>query len=327
MLPFFWILMTAGFSQTYEYEVSGIQSCELVWEQENTRPFDELIVSWNGLRPKVGKWTVWVSLIQKNEQSEYLKYAEWTPVSQRTFASSPESSFAKTYQDTVLLKEDGKCDGFSIKLTAESGADLTQLDSLYACISSLSDYKEIYPEILEPVYLTKTPLQSQIVLDHPRHRDLCSPTSLSTAINALSGEKKVDPLRFASQIHDSEFDIYGNWILNTAAVYGELNGKYRCHVERLADFSALHKQLMQGHPVVVSVKGKIPGAAQAYPEGHLICVIGYGPKTKKVHCIDPAFPTNATTSVSYDLNDFLKAWGTRRNLSYLFVKKFIDTTE
>jgi hypothetical protein len=170
--------------------------------------------------------------------------------------------------------------------------------------------------------LNNIPLQSQFVLEHRRKRDLCSPTSLSTAINYLVGEKKVDPIRFASQIHDSEFDIYGNWILNTAAAYQALSGKYRCHVERLTDFRALHKQLIQGHPVVVSVKGTLPGAPHPYPEGHLICVIGYDPENKKVYCIDPAFPTNETTRVSYDLGDFLAAWGTRRNLSYLFTKKF-----
>jgi hypothetical protein len=130
----------------------------------------------------------------------------------------------------------------------------------------------------------------------------------------LRKEKNLDPISFAKLVHDDAFDIYGNWILNIAESYNQLRSP--CHVERLTDFSALHAKLMQGKPVVVSVKGTIPGAPKSYPAGHLICIVGYD--GDKVYCIDPAFPNNESTFVSYDLRDFLTAWGIRRNLAYVF---------
>jgi hypothetical protein len=88
-------------------------------------------------------------------------------------------------------------------------------------------------------------------------------------------------------------------------------------VQRLKDFNALHAYLMREKPVVVSVKGKLPGAPIIYSRGHLICVIGY--KGKEVICIDPAFAENQLCYVKYKIKDFLAAWGKRKNLAYTFL--------
>lgn len=273
-----------------------------LWEETNTIPFDELILSWNGIRPTTGAWTFWVSL----KEGEWLKYAEWASFGQRSFKDS--GAFATSHQDVVTPKE--LCTSFKIKV---EGDDLSGLHTLHVCLSHTAKYAITQPNNLAPVLLKEVPLQSQQVLDHPRHKDLCSPTATTTALSFLL-KRKIDPVQFAIKSHDQEFDIHGNWILNVAEAYHQ--GKIPCKVERLPDFAALHAHLMQNRPVVVSVKGWIPGAAKPYPAGHLICVIGYS--DGKVHCIDSAFADNESTRVSYLLSDFLAAWGIRRGLAYTF---------
>src|SRR3989344_2868646 len=117
-----------AFSYTHEHMHPPPATHEWVCEKEEVSPFNELIVSWNGLRPAQGKWTFWVSLHQK-DWSPWLKYAEWSPSSQKTFKSALENCFAATYQDGIYPKE-GFCDAYRIKVLAEEGADLGTLDAL-----------------------------------------------------------------------------------------------------------------------------------------------------------------------------------------------------
>lgn len=274
----------------------------------NIDPFDELILSWNGVRPKT-PWIFWISLYQEG-WSSWMRLAEWGEGIQRTFSDSCET--AKTYQDIASPKS-GLCTGFRVKVEG----DLAGLHSLFVCCSNL---KEIQTKILNlpPVHLNEFPAQSQQILSHKRARDLCSPTSTTTSINYLL-KQQLCPAQFAETAKDQGFDIYGNWVLNTAAASEYLLPKYRIHVERLTDFSAIHNQLQKGLPTVVSVRGPLPGAPMPYQYGHLLCVIGY--ENGRVHCMDPGFPTSDQTHVSYPLSDFLDAWTSRRkNLAYVISK-------
>jgi hypothetical protein len=90
-------------------------------------------------------------------------------------------------------------------------------------------------------------------------------------------------------------------------------------VERLLDFEALYQQLDRGVPVIVSVRGPLPGSASPYAKGHLLVVRGYDASSQKVLCMDPAFPADEKTLVSYELSDFIQAWDRRGNLAYILV--------
>jgi len=274
-----------------------------LWEERDTLPFNELILSWNGIRPKQSTWIFWVSF----HEGEWLKYAEWGPNSQQTFKSI--GIFGYTDQDIAIPKEIST--HFQIKV---DGNELEQLHRLTVCLSNSAHFAPPMPQNLPPVFLQDVPRQSQMVLDHPRREGLCSPVSICTAAKHLFPAKQLDPLKFAQNVYDAGFDMYGNWILNIAESYHQTQSP--CRVERLADFTALHAHLMRGKPVVVSVKGALAGALKPYDEGHLMCVIGY--EGNKVYCIDSRFLSNDATYVAYELDDFLAAWGRRRNLAYTF---------
>src|SRR5690606_27037305 len=141
------------------------------------------------------------------------------------------------------------------------GEDLSGLHALHVCLCKLDQYKIVKPEELVPVLLDSFPRKSQMQLNHKRQRDLCSPTSLSTAINFLQ-KRMISPTDFAECVLDQEFDIYGNWALNIAECYHQTQSP--CRVERLGCFGDLHAHLLKGRPVVVSIKGPIPGGALEY---------------------------------------------------------------
>ena len=320
--------LSVGFTTSYTYDLSidDKKNRECIWKIEECPLFDELILSWNGRRPFKGKWVFWVSLCQEDKWSSWIRYAEWAPHSQRTFQYAQEGSWIESYQDVVYPK-DGDCRAFQVKITAEGGASLDACDTLYVCISFLDQHAPSPPDLaLSSVLLPNVPCRSQIQLDHPRAQDLCSPTSITTAINFLSKETKVDPVAFAAKAHDCEFDIYGNWILNTAQAYIDLCGRFRVQVKRLQDFSTLHSYLMRKLPVVVSIRGPLIGSSHPLTFGHLICVIGYDPEKQEVLCIDSGFAEDIKTFVSYPLQDFLLAWGRRQQVAYVFEPKKLETS-
>lgn len=284
----------------HDLSLSERQQDTFIWHVEKTKPFQELIVSWNGFRPK-GKWTFEVSLFD----NEWLPFAEWGSEGQKSFKSVGVR--AETYQDIAFPKV-SFCTSFKVKVTG----DLRELHSLYA---SLGPVTPIPFQPTTPLFIENVPRTSQLLLNHPRHRDFCSPTSTSMAVNYL-GKTHVDPVVFASRAHDQGFDIYGNWILNAAEAYCQLGGKYRCHVERLAGLGALYEALARGTPVVASVKGPIAGAPLPYNFGHLICVVGCN--ENEILCNDPGFPTDEQTFTKYKIADFLTAWERRKYLAYLF---------
>lgn len=289
-------------------------SNQCVWEVA-TKPFNELIVSWNALRPQMGSYRFSVS-VKSNSWSKYLPYAEWSKSSQRTYRS--KNDLASTDQDIVKLNENRLANAFRVKVDAVDGADFTSFYALHACASDLNKYSIRHPGNLIPVRLPILSLRSQLTLQHQRPRHLCSPTSTSMAINYLLNSRDTDPTEFAEKAHDDGFDIYGNWILNVAESFTRIYKSYFARVERLSDFSKLHALLQVNVPVVVSVKGPLPGSFFPYQNGHLMLVHGYD--KKRVLCVDPAGPSDEATSTQYKLDDFLEAWGRRFNLSYVFFK-------
>jgi hypothetical protein len=110
--------------------------------------------------------------------------------------------------------------------------------------------------------------------------------------------------------------------LNVAEASHHLGNQWMCWVERLNGFQDIYDRLIQNTPVIVSVRGPLPGSAQPYAKGHLLVVKGYDPSEKKVLCMDPAFPDEKSTLISYDLEDFITAWQRRGKIAYLFSASF-----
>lgn len=289
------------------------------WQEENLPPFDELMISWNAVRPTEGKFLFYVS-VKINQWSPWLLYASWGEDGQSSFLSTTEEAPVRTYQDTLEVMERKKATAFRIKIVPVGLTNLSAIHGLHVYINN--DKKELENKELNFNSIT---LQvhglSQMALDHLRNTDLCSPTSTTAVIRYLSNDQTIDPLLIAQQVWDSGFDIFGNWVFNVAQAAACLGNDWNCWVERLHGFNAIYYYLQKGNPVIVSVRGPLSGSAQPYSKGHLLVVTGYDAINQKVLCMDPAFPKDAETHVSYILSDFLQAWSRRGNVAYIFTKK------
>lgn len=306
-------------SRLYHCEISPSHT-SFQWEQNEAAPFDELIITWNSYRPLVGYYEILVSLKIAGRWSPWLPYAHWYVDRQRSFESKDSDFPIKVYQDTIEVLSEDPASGFRVCVEAKEGAKFHDFFSLYACVTHLKKFSSIDEiKASQPIKLSVSGL-SQCDLKDARKMRLCSPTSTTAVVRYLNGSTCLDPLNFANRVRDGGFDIYGNWIFNVAQAYVELKGQWKCWVQRLSGFDKIYQQLEKGRPVVVSIKGPLPGAPRPYQEGHLLVVIGYLPDESKVICMDPAFEGDMQTIVAYETQEFLQAWNRRKNLAYLFDK-------
>lgn len=287
-----------------------------IWKEEKLSPFNELILSWNASRPENGKYLFYVSL-KTDDWSPWLLYASWGSNGQKSFSASCDAQI-RVYQDAVEVLKDKQATGFQIGVISEGSASLKNIHSLHVYTNSKPQSLPQQTDELLPIHLDVMGV-SQMTLNHSRCKDLCSPASTTAVVQFLSN-KEIDPVCFAENVLDDGFDIYGNWVFNVAQASAELGPSWNCWVERLANFNQIYQYLLQGCPVVVSVRGPLPGSAKAYAQGHLIAVVGYDPLQKKVRCMDPAFSTAQQTCVNYELSAFQQAWSRRGNIAYIFTK-------
>lgn len=300
----------------YMYHQKKIES---EWKEDHLPPFNELMISWNATRPLKGKYLFFIS-VKTDSWSPWLLYASWGKDGQTSFCSTTNDAPVRVYQDMLEVLESKQATGFQIKIISEEKAPLESIHGLH--VYTNSDKTEEPLQTLSyssPIQLQVKGL-SQMALNHIRHQDLCSPTSTTAVVQYLLNNTEIDPIHFAQNSWDSNFDIFGNWVLNVAQAAAELGKSWNCWVERLNGFDEIYQSLHKGTPVVVSVRGPLPGSALPYAKGHLIAVIGYDPLQQKVICMDPAFPNDSETTVFYNLSDFLQAWNRRGRVAYLFSK-------
>lgn len=278
------------------------------WVKEGVDPFDEMIISWNAKRPCQGSTRIYIR-VKTEGWSSWLLYAEWGQSGQTSYQH--KEGLITVFQDTIRV-EGIKASAFEIKM---EGADL-DMRSLY--VYTNSDENVVTREIL-PEKSFSLPLKglSQIALGQPLDKRGCSPTS-SAAVLAYLLQKPIDVENFANAVWDRGFDIYGHWVFNVAEAANLLDAPYECYISRLSGFNEIYSHLEKGFPVVVSVRGPLPGSAAPYASGHLLVVSGYDALNDRVLCMDPAFPTHAETLVSYDREHFVQAWQRRGRIAYIF---------
>ncbi len=320
-------------SKFFDHEQDPIpESNYYVWQGESKIPFDELILSWNALRPAQGHITFYVSVKHEAEKdfSPWHRLAEWGSDSQKTFTNQL-NPYVHTKYVKVEMQRDLVASAFKIKAVFSEGASKRSLNALFACISNMKMFRHnrSIPE-KSSLLIKGVPQQSQMVVDHPRYKELCSPASTSMIVqyfaNKLYGGMGSQRMQdyvydFAEKVHDDGvLGIYGNWPLNVAQAHDASNGNIFYRVERLNNFAELYDYLSKEIPVAVSVR-RLKGGATPYRGGHFMVVVGWDSTRNSVICIDPAFRGNRKTLKRYNLSHFLTAWALSRNLSYIPMPK------
>ncbi len=286
--------------------------------QVDTQPFSQLIFSWNALKPNTGHFSFYVQA-RSTKTKQWLpwhKMIDWGNSIQRSYISKEHDSQGMH----VRLEVPDLADGYRLRVEAHDGADLGELRGLFVNIADLKKFipdagRKIAP-VLKTVHVDDVPKYSQMVLQHPRAPHLCSPTSLSMLL-AYVANAPVNPVQVAHEVYDAGLDTFGSWPFNVAFAFQATGCQRAWWHMRLPSFVDLHRQLARGVPVMVSVQGPLKGGATGYTSGHLLLVVGYDARHKKVICHDPAFDADEKTVVKYDLNSFLTAWGRRHNFAIM----------
>lgn len=292
-----------------------------LFEKKELSPFSQLIFSWNALRPTKGHFSFFgrVRYATDKKWSDWFHMHDWGYGIQRSYKKSGVHDKRSSYTHVRLdIDERSKADAFSIKVVAHDGASLSDLHALAInscdlnrCARTTADHYHQLPSAIVP----NVPTISQFALCHPHSDRICSPTSCSMVIQKVLG-KPIDPHQIAGNSLDTGFDAYGSWPYNTAHLYELGFEKAWFFVRRLNSFTDLHRQLTRGIPVVVSVRGYLPGAPKPYEGGHLLVVVGWDRQKKEVICHDPAFSHDHLTKINYPADQFLAAWHLSRHLAY-----------
>lgn len=292
------------------------------YEEVDIKPFNQLLFSWNGVRPK-GHYIFSVRVRNQKTKRWYPwhKAVQWGNGIQKSFSDTSRSSSDYKYVRLELPKL-VYADGFAISIIARQ----TMIKNISRVSVNTLNLAEFQSENvfdvgnLSSILINKVPKISQMCIDHKDNWRLCSPTSITILASYLTG-KAIDAKLVAQKVYDNGLEVYGSWPFNTAHGYELTDGKYYFHIERLNNFKQLHTHLKKGIPVIVSVTGTLKGAPMSYKQGHLLVVVGYDAKTKKVWCVDPAFKNSDEMLVAYELTDFLKAWESSKRLAYIASKK------
>ena len=293
---------------------------ELKISNYDAMPFTQLVFSWNAHRPKQGMFTFYVRV--KDQKTDtwdtWHKMVEWGSNKQKSNFSRGQHSVFNYAR--LEMEKNKKGTAFQVKVMRDGKkASLSSLKAVMITAADFTRFKiEPYNERgrnLDSCRVADVPKKSQIMIDHPRANALCSPTSVSMVVEALT-RRKVEPLLFSNYVYDEGLDVFGNWGFNMAHAFEKSHKRALFYTARLNSFTELHALLKQNIPVAVSVRGKIPSAKKEYKNGHLLVVVGFDAKEKKVLCYDPAFNTNAEVDRRYDLHHFIVAWELSHRLTY-----------
>jgi hypothetical protein len=301
-------------------KVSQQNKSSFYFSKEATPAFSQLLFSWNAFRPSNGHFTFYVQVrnAQKKTWGKWHKMADWGANVQRSYATKSDgvSSYAHV---RLEVAPNVLADGFRVKVVSADGADI---DLVQECAVSIANYAQFKSEKVQSVsrlasvHIDNVPKISQRLIDHSDKDRICSPASCTMLTRYLT-QDHIDPIEFARNSYDSGLGVYGSWPFNMAHAFEQVDGQASFFTARLNSFTDIHEQLERGIPVVVSVRGPLPGATSQYKYGHLLLVVGWDAQKQQVLCHDPAYYSVKETFAQYPIKDFLRAWESSRRLAYM----------
>lgn len=294
---------------------------KIEFKQTFVHPFTQLMFSWNALRPERGYFSFHAQVYSRGQWQELHHMIDWGQSVQRSHNRPHVHSSA--YHVRLEVPTSHPAQGFRVIAYAHEGASLSDLKALFVCTSDFNKFmaEEIQDFNLRSVKVNGVPQISQMMVEHPDAMRICSPTSTCMLVSYLQ-KKNIDPAFFAQKSYDAGLDSYGSWPFNMAHAYEHTQGAFHFCTMRMSSFTDVHKQLMSGIPVVVSVRGEIPGGVKPYNNGHLMIIVGWDAHNKKVLCHDPAFATDDQVFVAYNAEEFIRAWERSNRLAYVAMPIF-----
>ncbi len=275
-------------------------------------PFDQLLLSANVVFPSGGELEAQARAKTPLGWSPWFSWGTFRPGG--SASRSTENRFGR--METDVLKLARKASAFRYRLLLRpKGPKPPLLRLAAACYTDSS--LPFRPQTAAGTGAMKLdlPKRSQIALNAPHSRDICSPVSLSMVLAGLG--KRSPALHTAAAVRDKARAIFGNWFFNTA--YAGSLGLHSV-LTRLNSLDEARAYIEAGVPVIASLTfgpGGLRGAPLKRTSGHLMAITGFAGNGDVV-VNDPAAPDNSTVERVYNRRQFEEAWlGNKFGLSYI----------
>jgi hypothetical protein len=290
------VLRTADLTETGEHFMSAATT---------VAPFDEAVLSWNAkgawqfdLRAMIGTtWSPWCAMGRLDGTKQASVKANYDGV--------------VIDIDTFCVKGDARATAFQVRVKGKGEIRALAVAHYRKKTSAASDERsEAWGRTLD------VPARSQTVEDASIRGKICSPTSVSMALEYFGVKKKTADI--AEAVYDHEAKIYGNWPCNTQVAADLLGGE--AYVVKMQNFRAVEEEIGAGRPVVLSHrwnKGDLTNAPIESSDGHLIVVVGFT-KDGDVVVNDPAAKPDAVRR-TYKRAELFRTWQQRAGgIVYVF---------
>ncbi|MDD4279743.1 MAG: C39 family peptidase [Candidatus Sumerlaeales bacterium] len=299
-------------------------------------PYNELIPSWNVWCPKGAGVRLLLSTAVTPGNNDWFEAARWGdyqfPYPVEFKQKVPGGEYVT---DTLLLKGTSSYISWRVEFyRGSTNIESPKLSLLAASYSNTLKKKKIYaaygdkrPFFMEPTgkkFQLDVPYTTQVVSDKSRVNEICSPTSVVTAIAKFGIRADLD--RACDLVYEPYEKIYGNWI--RAVSLGSQFGA-RGYITRFRNISQVNETLRKGYTICASIK--FPDNAVPKDElplmygnrgtdGHLICLIGID-KDGWIITHDSASRKNGV-ACRWSQNAMKKVWvDARGGVGYVFTGK------
>lgn len=277
----------------------------------DTLRFTELIASWNGKTSENSTIEIQIKIRSGDEWSKWFSYGKWSDNGfNKGSKRAQDDEIGEIDIDVIETKTDVIADGFKYRVMLERTEETIDSPSVRLVVASLDPYnKRESDDSYETCEVDiQVPTRSQMIVPEIGNV-ICSPTSLSMVLEFHGVDEDTAIVAFGCQ--DKRVDIYGNWAYNVA--YAGERG-FESYVRKCESINDIKEYLLEGIPVVASIKtnsvGELQGSPMAYSSGHLLVIRGLTNKDGADYIIvnDPAAKSNETVRREYKLGQFLNVW-------------------
>lgn len=277
-------------------------------------PFSSLVLSANVEAKDDGCLLLEVQVCRGGEWSGFYKLGLLSAQFKRSFPAQ-EDAFGRVATDELLLSAPADAYRYRLKLSGD-----IVLNGLWTCGVRAPFAYEAKAASRLPAgsFCAEVPPVSQMEQKHSDKRRICSPASVSMALNALGYSTELIP--FLQDVFDQSAAIYGNWTFNAAAA---AERGARAFVRRFSALEELKDFVTPDSFVVASIsygKGELDGAPLERTPGHLVLIRGW--EKGKILTADPAAASKEAVLRAYNAQQFADAWLLRkRGVAYIVRKK------
>lgn len=270
-----------------------------------TSAFKEITPSWNATTDIHSQVTLFIKIRVNGIWTDYISYGVWSNHGHNLGISHrPDYETIRVTADRIFVIQDAFGDAVQLKVILQGVMPKLRL---VAFSTDAVEKEEIHGNCYQ--LIPSVPKISQLISGHKDANCICSPTSLTMALHYFNVD--ISYFDVVSGTFDTGNKAYGNWPQNVAFA-GECG--LRAYTKRCTSINTVKDLISRNIPVVCSIvmkdKSQLEGAICAYPDGHLVIVVGF----KMINGIeyilvnDPAANSLEDVFRTYKLSEFVSVW-------------------